>query len=112
MIMLLLLLLLLLLMLLLLLLRRFGRVRICATPQTVAHRAPPSLGFSRQEHCSGLPCPPPRRESETRKGSRSVVSDCERPRGLRPTRLLPSMGFSGQEDCSGAPWPSPDSTIQ
>ena len=25
---------------------------------TVAHQAPPSLGFSRQEHWSGLPCPP------------------------------------------------------
>ena len=26
---------------------------------TVAHQAPLSMGFSRQEHCSGLPCPPP-----------------------------------------------------
>ena len=36
--------------LLLLLLSRFSRVRPCATPQTAAHHAPPSLGFSRQEH--------------------------------------------------------------
>ena len=36
--------------LLLLLLSRFSRVRLCATPQTAAHQAPPSLGFSRQEH--------------------------------------------------------------
>ena len=36
--------------LLLLLLSRFSRVRLCATPQTTAHQAPPSLGFSRQEH--------------------------------------------------------------
>ena len=28
-------------------------------PWTVARRAPLSVGFSRQEHCSGLPCPPP-----------------------------------------------------
>ena len=34
--------------LLLLLLSRFSRVRLCATPQTAAHQAPPSLGFSRQ----------------------------------------------------------------
>ena len=34
-------------MLLLLLLRRFSRVRLCATPETAAHQAPPSLGFSR-----------------------------------------------------------------
>ena len=39
----------------LLLLRCFSRVWLCATPQTVAHQAPPSLGFSRQEHWSGLP---------------------------------------------------------
>ena len=30
-----------------------------ATPQTVAHQAPLSMGCSRQEFCSGLPCPPP-----------------------------------------------------
>ena len=41
--------------LLLLLLSRFSRVRLCETPQTAAHQAPPSLGFSRQEHWSGLP---------------------------------------------------------
>ena len=29
------------------------------TPRTVAHQAPLSMGFSRQEHCSGLPFPPP-----------------------------------------------------
>ncbi|CAI9178658.1 unnamed protein product [Rangifer tarandus platyrhynchus] len=33
---------------LLLLLSHFSRVRLCATPQTAAHQAPPSLGFSRQ----------------------------------------------------------------
>ena len=41
--------------LLLLLLSRFSRVRLCATPETAAHQAPPSLRFSRQEHWSGLP---------------------------------------------------------
>ena len=40
--------------LLLLLLSRFSRVQLCATPQTAAHQAPPSMGFSRQEHWSGL----------------------------------------------------------
>ena len=42
---------------LLLLLSRFSRVWLCATPQMAAHQAPPSLGFSRQEHRSGLPFP-------------------------------------------------------
>ena len=41
---------------LLLLLSHFSRVWLCVTPQTAAHQAPPSLGFSRQEHWSGLPC--------------------------------------------------------
>ena len=31
--------------LLLLLLSHFSHVRLCATPETVAHQAPPSLGF-------------------------------------------------------------------
>ena len=38
-------------------LSHFSHVRLCATPQTAAHQAPPSLGFSRQEHWSGLPFP-------------------------------------------------------
>ena len=46
-----------LLLLLLLLLSSFSRVQLCATPQTAAHQAPLSLGFSRQEHWSGLPFP-------------------------------------------------------
>ena len=50
--------------LLLLLLSRVSHVRLCATPQTAAHQAPPSLGFSRQEHQSGLPFPSPMHESE------------------------------------------------
>ena len=33
-------------------------------PMTAAHQAPPSLGFSRQEHWSGLPFPSPMHESE------------------------------------------------
>ena len=44
---------------LLLLLCHVSRVRLCVTPETAAHQAPPSLGFSRQEHWSGLPFPSP-----------------------------------------------------
>ena len=39
----------------------------------------PSLGFSRQEHWSGLPFPSPMHESEKWKWSRSVVSDSSDP---------------------------------
>ena len=48
-----------------------------ATAETAAHQAPPSLGFSRQEHWSGLPFPSPMHESEKWKWSRSVVSDSD-----------------------------------
>ena len=37
-----------------------SRVRLFATPWTVAHQAPLSTGFSRQEYWSRLPFPPPR----------------------------------------------------
>ena len=50
--------------LLLLLLRCSSCVRLCVAPQTAAHQAPPPLGFSRQEHWSGLPFPSPMHESE------------------------------------------------
>ena len=36
-----------------------SRVRLFATPWTVAHQAPLSVGFSRQEYWSGLPFPSP-----------------------------------------------------
>ena len=37
----------------------FNHVRLLATLRTAAHQAPLSMGFSRQENWSGLPCPPP-----------------------------------------------------
>ena len=39
--------------------KSFSRVRLLATPWTVAYQAPPSMGFSRQEYWSGLPLPSP-----------------------------------------------------
>ena len=61
--------------LLLLLVSRFSHVRLCATPQMAAQEAPLSLGFSRQEHWSGLPFSSPKQESEKWEWSCSVVSD-------------------------------------
>ena len=49
----------------LLLPRCFSHVRLCATPETAAHQALPSLGFSRQEHWSELPLPSPMHKSES-----------------------------------------------
>ena len=37
----------------------FSHVWLLVTPWTVACQAPLSMGFSRQEHWRGLPCPPP-----------------------------------------------------
>ena len=78
------------------LLSHFSRVRLCATPQTAAHQVPPSLGFSRQEHWSGLPFLSPMHEGEKWKWNRSVLSDSERPHGLQPTGLLRPWGFPGK----------------
>ena len=39
--------------------KSFSRVQLFATPWTIAHQTPPSMGFSRQEYWSGLPFPSP-----------------------------------------------------
>ena len=56
----------------------------------------PSLGFSRQEHWSGLPFPSPMHESKKWKWNCSVVSDSSQPHGLQPTRLLCPWDSSGK----------------
>ena len=88
--------------LMLLLLSRFSHVRLCATPQMAAYQAPQSLGFSRQEHWSGMPFPSPTHESEKWKWSHSVVSDPQRPHGLQPSRLLHPWDFPGKS--TGVRW--------
>ena len=95
------------LLLLLLLLSRVSRVRLWATPETEAHQAPLSLGFSRQEHWSGLPFPSPMHGSEV-KGKllsyvRLLATQC-----TAAYEAPPSMGFSRQEYCSGVPLPTPE----
>ena len=83
---------------LLLLLSLFSCARLSATPQTAAHQAPPSLGFPRQEHWSGLPFPSPMHESEKWKWSRLVVSYSSRP---QPTRLFRLWDFPGKSTGMG-----------
>ena len=39
--------------------KSLSRVRLLATPWTIAHQAPSSMGFSRQEYWSGVPLPSP-----------------------------------------------------
>ena len=88
---------------LLLLLSRFSRVQLCATPEAAAHQAPPSQGFSRQEHWSGLPFPSPMRESEVAQSylTLSDPMDCSLPgssvHGIFQARVLEwgAIAFSG-----------------
>ena len=82
--------------LLLLLLSRFSRVQLCATPQMASYQAPLSLGFSRQEHWSGLPFPSPMHESESEAAQScptlSDLMDCSLPgcsvHGIFQARVL------------------------
>ena len=88
-------------------LSHFSRARPCATPQTAAHQAPSSLGFSRQEYWSGLPFPSPVHEKRKVK-----VKSLSRVRHLATPwtaayQAPPSVGFSRQEYWSGVPLPSP-----
>ena len=39
--------------------KSLSHVRLFVTPWTVAHQAPPSMGFSKQDYWSGLPFPSP-----------------------------------------------------
>ena len=94
----------------------FSPVRLFATPWTAAHQAPLSLGFSRQEHCSGLPRPPleglphPCLMRLPALAERVLTTDttwearnfewCECYRSL-------SMGFLRQESCIGLSCPPP-----
>ena len=104
--------------LLLLLLSRFSRVRLCATPETAAHQAPPSMGFSRQEHWSGLPFPSPMHESESESEvaqscpTLSDPVDCSPPRssvrGIFQARVLEwvAIAFSRGKELR-SPYPTP-----
>ena len=71
-------------------LSRFSCVRPFATLWTVARQAPLSVGFSRQEYWSGLPCPPP--------------GDLPNP-GIKPTSPTPPALASGRLTTS-ATWES------
>ena len=84
--------------LLLLLLSHFSHVRLCATPETAAHQAPPSLGFIRQEHWSDchflLQCMKVKSESEVAQSCLTVSNpmDCSLPgssiHGILQARVL------------------------
>ena len=92
------------------LLSHFSRVRLCATPQTAAHQAPPSLGFSRQEHWSGLhfllQCMKVKSESEVAQSRPTLATPW-----TAAYQAPPSMGFSRQKYWSRVPLPSLKETL-
>ena len=79
----------------------FSRVQLFVTPWTVAYQASPSMGFSRQEYCSGLAFPSPwdLPDPEIEPGSPALQTDAlpSEPPGSRwlfPTpRDLPNPGI-------------------
>ena len=94
----------------LLLLSHFSHVRLCATPQSAAHQAPPSLGFSRQETGVGchflLQCMKVESESEVAQSCPTLATPW-----TAAYQAPPSMGFSRLKYWSGVPSPSPITTI-
>ena len=74
--------------------KSLSSVRLLTTPWTAAYQAPPSLGLSRQEHCSGLPFPSPMHESEVLSHVRLFATPW-----IAAHQAPPPMVFSRQE-CS------------
>ena len=66
---------------------RFSCVRLFATPWTVTHQAPVSMGFSKQEYWSGLPFP--------------LLADLPHP-GIEPSLMSPTL--AGRFFTTGATW--------
>ena len=75
--------------------KSLSRVRLFATPWTVAHHAPLSMGFSRQEYWSGLPFPSPG----------NLPNPGIEPRS--PTLQADALTLSHQGSPSSVPLPSP-----
>ena len=69
----------------------FSRIQLFVTPWTLARQPPLSMGFSRQEYWSGLPCPPP--------------GDLPNP-GIKPTSLA-SPALAGGFFTTSATWEAP-----
>jgi len=72
-------------------LSHFSHIQLFETLWTTAHQAPLSMGFSRQEYRSGLPCPPP--------------GDLPNP-GIKPTSLG-SPALAGGFFTTSATWEAP-----
>ena len=87
--------------------KSLSRVWLLATPCTVTHQAPPSMGFSRQEYWSGCHCLLwCYRLLLLLLSHFSCVRLCATPE-TAAHQAPPSLGFSRQEHWTGLPFPSP-----
>ena len=87
-------------------LSHFSRVRLCVTLEMSAHQAPPSLGFSRQEHEWVAISFSNAWKWKVKVKSLSRVRLLATP-WIAAHQAPPSMGFSRQEYWGGVPLPSP-----
>ena len=100
--------------------KSLSRVRLFATPWTVAHQAPRSMKFSRQEYWSGLPFSSPGdlpnpgiepRSPALQAGALPSESPVASDSFATPWTVAHQapllMGFPRQEYWSGLPFPSP-----
>ena len=102
--------------------KSLSRVRLFLTPWTVAHQAPPLMGFSRQEYWNGVPLSSPialtrwtfvgkvksllfNMLSAAAKSLQSCPTLCDPIDGSPPGSPVP--GIPRQEHWSGLPFPSP-----
>ena len=83
-------------------------VRFFATPWTIAHQTPLSMGFSRQEYWSGLPYLPPgilpNPEIDPRSPAALVLQTDSLPLSHQghPLKIWPRVKSSG--NCAASPW--------
>ena len=74
-----------------------SRVQLCVTPWTVARQTPLSMGLSRPEYWSGLPCPSPGHLPDP---------------GIEPTLVPPGLESSPNHPLTLSPWKNCVSRIQ
>ena len=83
--------------------RLLSCVQLFGTPWTVACQAPPSMGFSRQEYCSGLPFSSPEQLRNQFRGQgpylTSSKSEMPEPLSMIKIVLFHSLSIIGQDPC-------------
>ena len=82
--------------------KSLSRVRLFATPWTIAHQAPPSMGFSRHRYWSGVPFPSPGDFADPGIEPRSSALQSDALTSEPPGK--PSNHWGNQINCSWTPF--------